>query len=114
MKRLLNLALALGLVIGTANAASAASLQTLYNRYVAPTLGTPYIGNTYSDPYYTGYGGYYSGYSNPYYSNYVNPYSGYNTSSYYGYNTGYNPYYSNYSPYYTTRSSLGSRFLNWF
>jgi hypothetical protein len=116
MKRFLNLAVALGLVIGTANAASAASLGTLYNRYVAPALGTPYVGNTY-DPYY--YNGYYGGYSNPY-SSYVNPYYGYNTS-YYGYNpyysSGYNPYYSNYGYNYNSGSvirSLGSSLLNWF
>lgn len=103
MKLILNLALAVGLVLGTANAASAASLESLYNRYVAPTLGTPYIGNPY------GYGGYY-GYGNPY----ANPYGyGYPTS-YYGYN---NPYYNPYYGYnYGARPlrGLGNLLNNWF
>jgi hypothetical protein len=126
MKRLLNLAVAAGLVLGTANAASAASLQSLYNRYVAPTIGTPYIGGSssygYSNPYYSGYGygNVYSGYGayNPYTNyNYTNPYT-----SYYGLNTGYgyNPYYGNpYGYNYNTSGStslrgIGNLLLNWF
>lgn len=103
MKRILNLALALGLVLGTANAASAANLQSLYNRYVAPTLGTPYIGNPYNNYGYYGYG-------NPY----ANPYYGYGyPTSYYGYN---NPYYDPYGYNYGARPlrGLGNLLNNWF
>jgi hypothetical protein len=113
MKRFLNLALAAGLVLGTASSAQASSLTSLYNRYVAPTLGTPYVGN-YNNYGYYGYNNYgYSGY--PYTSNYVNPY--YNP--YYGYNSSYysNPYYG-YNYGYTrsgsTLRNLGNALLNWF
>jgi hypothetical protein len=113
MKRLLNVALACALVIGTANAASA---QSFFDRWVA-TFVSSYGGTNYYNPYYTGYN---TGYYNPYYSG-----IGYNTpyyNNYYGYNTGYNtynPYGYNYNNYYTRPSTsiwgtLGNVLLNWF
>lgn len=120
MKRFLNLVLALSVLVCTANAASAASLGSFIDRYVAPLVNN-YSGYDY--PYNYGYGyptSYYSGYNNyPYnYSYPTSYYNGYNysypTTTYYdpyaGY--GYNPYYT--QPTTSVWGGLGNLLLNWF